>query len=712
MSMHQIESFIEISVIAVADSALPVSEKRNLIYTLFILEGYGDCGFTHRRTTKQMVDSSYTFLFDKTEMWDYGSNAGFYDELYEKGIFSNGSIYTYEDYDDLFPEAEGKICVDSGSPAWEAMVAAGKITGDGAKPVTRLSFVETLRTVKFLTEKQEGPLNSYNFDGLAMLFMMSGATDEANALTDPDEVYMELLGVTREQAEDEDFEDYAPPEPSEDDPETPSRVFRLNQSLIPFALDNDFAPDKTLILAGYKSTLPYITRNNGQKIHITIRYIPKSWPLRFNIFATDDRPVSWLETIEEDAQELGDCVWGNTINVIEQLRTSDEYGEFLDIENIQHAISKIFKHMAKDTIPLSKLPKLLDIMSECWHEADLPEEAINESNPLTLFLMIMEINNQYWRALIDHQGGSGKYETTVAALKKHSDIVKKRLDRHLRVIDEKYPKSLEDISHYAALVAELTELSQNPQPENRTRRMELMRKIINSPCASIMQRMQYSYELIMFLANALDRVYETTDALVEQNLYMPDSAEVTAKLERKLALFDCFPPQRDCVLTVKHDVVDGVTFDNDEVTVFVPLFNQEISVFLDSDVSTGFLDYAAKCADALRSLPDDVINKLCEYSNVYCEDFCDAIGENPPEIKEMRDILKYIQPVSFIIEEPKDESIVIHLELNCDWENEHGLEWLIKDGRILYVGSFTGESPYCEAEYYHNSWNYANLKQD
>ena len=55
MSMHEIEDYIEEAVRVVSRSDIPVSEKRNLIYSLFKLEEYGDCGFTNRRTLKEMM---------------------------------------------------------------------------------------------------------------------------------------------------------------------------------------------------------------------------------------------------------------------------------------------------------------------------------------------------------------------------------------------------------------------------------------------------------------------------------------------------------------------------------------------------------------------------------------------------------------------------------------------------------------------------------
>lgn len=204
MSMWEMEEFVELGVNAVGESDMPVAAKRNLIYTLYIFEQNGDCGFTNMRSLKPMVNSQYTFLFNKEEMFDYKQNRNFYDdELPAQDAFDMGDIYIYEDFDDMFPEADGKICVDSGSPAWEAMVQAGKITGEGAEPVTELGLMETLKTVKDLLTDLEW----YDEDvhrGLIETFYMNGGDEILDDISDED--LEQVIGATRQQILDEDFD--------------------------------------------------------------------------------------------------------------------------------------------------------------------------------------------------------------------------------------------------------------------------------------------------------------------------------------------------------------------------------------------------------------------------------------------------------------------------------------------------------------------------
>jgi hypothetical protein len=135
------------------------------------------------------------------------------------------------------------------------------------------------------------------------------------------------------------------------------------------------------------------------------------------------------------------------------------------------------------------------------------------------------------------------------------------------------------------------------------------------------------------------------------------------------------------------------------------LFHQEIGVMMDEEVSE---EYANLCADYLNTMSDELIDQLCKASIAYCVEFCEDVGEEVPQIDTFRDILKYIQPGSLIIDEPKDDRIVFHMELNCDWEIEHGLEWTITDGKVMYVGAFESEGGWYDEERYTDmSWNYA-----
>ena len=197
MSMHAIEDYIEEAIRIVSRSDMPVSEKRNMIYSLLRLEEYGDCGFTNLRTLKEMMDCQYTFVFDKAEMYDYGTNRDYYDGLSKKGGCSQGAPYALVARDAVTNEwvkHDDKVCIDSGSYAWRCMVADGAIAGEGAAPVERLADLDVLRKVKKLWE----PMDDYYMQAHGGLFLLSGAVDDL-----PEEEFPEHFGMTKQDFEDE-----------------------------------------------------------------------------------------------------------------------------------------------------------------------------------------------------------------------------------------------------------------------------------------------------------------------------------------------------------------------------------------------------------------------------------------------------------------------------------------------------------------------------
>jgi len=107
------------------------------------------------------------------------------------------------------------------------------------------------------------------------------------------------------------------------------------------------------------------------------------------------------------------------------------------------------------------------------------------------------------------------------------------------------------------------------------------------------------------------------------------------------------------------------------------------------------MEYAEKCTAYLQELSPSIIETLCEGAIKYCEScrehFTDE-GLLIPENIKSREILQYIQPGGMsVMYVPEDESVVaFSLELSCDWEREHGMEWFIKNGKALYVGPFNG----------------------
>ena len=129
-----------------------------------------------------------------------------------------------------------------------------------------------------------------------------------------------------------------------------------------------------------------------------------------------------------------------------------------------------------------------------------------------------------------------------------------------------------------------------------------------------------------------------------------------------------------------------------EGEVFFKCFDKYISLSVEDGEDT---EYAEICAKYLNELKDATIIRLCEASIRYCNDFLDAVGEPLKKFEKAIDVLKLISPSVLIVPYPENgNEPVIHLELNCEWEPEHGLEWIVRGDKVLYVGAFNGEHPW------------------
>ena len=132
-----------------------------------------------------------------------------------------------------------------------------------------------------------------------------------------------------------------------------------------------------------------------------------------------------------------------------------------------------------------------------------------------------------------------------------------------------------------------------------------------------------------------------------------------------------------------------------------PLINQELYVLIGENVK---IEYAERCIHHLQSLPSDVVETLLSGTIKYCEDFREHFADDGitiPENMIANEVLPYIHAGGiYIMGTPKDENIpVFTLSLNCDWEQEHGMEWAIQGNKVIYIGAFNGGFSPWEEEY-------------
>jgi len=141
-----------------------------------------------------------------------------------------------------------------------------------------------------------------------------------------------------------------------------------------------------------------------------------------------------------------------------------------------------------------------------------------------------------------------------------------------------------------------------------------------------------------------------------------------------------------------------------EGEVYFELFAQYFSVYAEDEVDSAYIE---ACAVSMNSLSEAAIEALCQAAIRYCNDFLHMVGQPKKHFENLKDILSIVQPSSLIVPYPENGTeTVVHLELNCDWEIEHGMEWLVRNNEVLYVGGFNDVhewGDYSEKE----SYNYA-----
>ena len=151
-----------------------------------------------------------------------------------------------------------------------------------------------------------------------------------------------------------------------------------------------------------------------------------------------------------------------------------------------------------------------------------------------------------------------------------------------------------------------------------------------------------------------------------------------------------------------------------EGRVYCKLWNTEIDVSLfDEDVT---LEYAEKCAAAMNSMPQELIETICRAAQLFCMEFFDAINDEwhselnlavpVNESTPPAEMMRYFRPYALVVEPPEDPSrIGYQLACSCDWEEEHGMEIDVLDDKLVYLSEYGGESPW--DDHTDEDWNYA-----
>ena len=141
---------------------------------------------------------------------------------------------------------------------------------------------------------------------------------------------------------------------------------------------------------------------------------------------------------------------------------------------------------------------------------------------------------------------------------------------------------------------------------------------------------------------------------------------------------------------------------------FCPVLNAELEVRAWGRKVTE--PYMRRCQEALRNTPDVLLDAICEAAKKYWLDTGYRQRENPvrPVLvtadSPAREVLQYVHFTSLELYEPQDETQVgFGLFGKCDWGERWGIEAVILDNKLIYLGGSEMLSPWeydkCREEY-------------
>lgn len=135
-------------------------------------------------------------------------------------------------------------------------------------------------------------------------------------------------------------------------------------------------------------------------------------------------------------------------------------------------------------------------------------------------------------------------------------------------------------------------------------------------------------------------------------------------------------------------------FNQIEGTTLFPYFNKEITVIYEEGISP---EYVKKCLKYLEAVDETLMLQICKYAEFFLKDKLKntSIGEVYSfPYHNLLDLLQYFSFETMYIEEPPEsvadsyEINVLNLSGGCDWWEDEGLQCLIKNGEVTYLGYY------------------------
>lgn len=131
-----------------------------------------------------------------------------------------------------------------------------------------------------------------------------------------------------------------------------------------------------------------------------------------------------------------------------------------------------------------------------------------------------------------------------------------------------------------------------------------------------------------------------------------------------------------------------------------PYFHKQIEVICHKGVT---VEYAARSIRWLSEIDDALIREICQYALYYLQDELectskgDLLDEDIQHIRNPLEVLRYMEFVSLDVKPPMDPEIpALNLSGGCDWQEDEGMHCLIKNGHVIYMGSWNDEDVWDE----------------
>ena len=149
-------------------------------------------------------------------------------------------------------------------------------------------------------------------------------------------------------------------------------------------------------------------------------------------------------------------------------------------------------------------------------------------------------------------------------------------------------------------------------------------------------------------------------------------------------------------------LINAGTDEFDRMTGYAefPYFHKQIEVVCEEGVTA---EYAARSIQWLAEVDEAQVREICQYALYYLQDELEStskgelLDENIQHIQEPLEILRYMEFSGLDIKLPKEPEIpVLNLSGGCDWQEDEGLHCLIKNGHVVYMGSWNDEDVWDE----------------